>query len=145
MITDLEPGYYEIKETKAPAGHVVTAKPEYIKLINGVITRISKTVDDPETPEVNEGLVQNWPAKSNSNTEQIHFTPGTLAVPDNLETEDEDESKPSANDTFLIGNPMGAALPHTGGPGTDLLYLLGIALTGVAGAGLTMRKRRRTA
>lgn len=37
-----------------------------------------------------------------------------------------------------------AALPHTGGPGTTLIYFLGIMLTGITGAILIMRKLRRT-
>ena len=47
------------------------------------------------------------------------------------------------SDTLIIPNTPGAALPSTGGPGTNLIYLLGIMLTGIAGAGLVMRKRRR--
>ena len=43
------------------------------------------------------------------------------------------------------GNTPGAALPDTGGVGTTLFYLLGMMLTGLAGAGLVMRKRRREA
>lgn len=145
LITDLEPGYYEIKEIKAPDGYVVTAKSEYIKLVNGIITRISKADDNPETTDVNEGLVENWPSKSNSNTELIQFTPGTNAVADDPETEDVDESKPPTNDTFLIGNEPGAELPSAGGHGTDLIYLLGIILTGIAGAGMITKRRRETA
>ena len=47
--------------------------------------------------------------------------------------------------TFTVKNEPGAALPSTGGPGSTALYLLGIMLTGFAGAGLVMRKRRRDA
>ena len=42
-------------------------------------------------------------------------------------------------------NEPGAALPATGGPGTDMIYLLGFMLTGLAGAGLVMRRRRNAA
>lgn len=42
-----------------------------------------------------------------------------------------------------IENTPGAALPHTGGHGTNMLYLLGITLIGLAGAGFVMKKRRR--
>ncbi|MBR3188065.1 MAG: LPXTG cell wall anchor domain-containing protein [Lachnospiraceae bacterium] len=41
-----------------------------------------------------------------------------------------------------VQNSAGAELPHTGGPGTTLIYFLGIMLTGFAGAGLVMRRRR---
>ena len=44
---------------------------------------------------------------------------------------------------FEVENESGAALPNTGGPGTGLIYLLGIMLTGLAGAGLAMRLRRK--
>ena len=44
-----------------------------------------------------------------------------------------------------VGNPAGAALPHTGGSGTALIYLLGLMLTGIAGAALVLRRRRRIA
>ena len=43
---------------------------------------------------------------------------------------------------ITVTNVRGAALPNTGGPGTDLFYLLGIMLTGLAGAGLVMKRRR---
>jgi LPXTG-motif cell wall-anchored protein len=39
-------------------------------------------------------------------------------------------------------NYPGVELPNTGGPGTGLLYLLGFMLTGLAAAGLVMRKQR---
>lgn len=53
----------------------------------------------------------------------------------------------AVNIAFEVENEPGAELPSTGGPGTTLIYLLGILLTGLAGAGLTMRmeKRRRAA
>ena len=41
-----------------------------------------------------------------------------------------------------VQNSAGVELPYTGGPGTTLIYLMGIMLTGLAGAGLVMRLRR---
>ena len=49
------------------------------------------------------------------------------------------------NDTIVVGNTPGVALPSTGGPGTNLYYLLGIMLTAFAGVGLVMKRRRRIA
>ena len=54
----------------------------------------------------------------------------------------------TSKDGLVIGslqvkNTPGAALPNTGGPGTDLTYLLGIMLTGLAGTGLVIRRRRK--
>ena len=62
----------------------------------------------------------------------------------NVTTDTGDTSKldTTANNIDLkISNEPGAALPNTGGPGTMRLYLLGILLTGLAGAALVMRKR----
>ena len=47
--------------------------------------------------------------------------------------------------TFTVGNTPGAALPNTGGPGTTALYLLGIMLTSLAGAGLVMKRKKKAA
>ena len=44
---------------------------------------------------------------------------------------------------FKVENTPGAALPNTGGPGTTLIYLLGIMCTGIAGVGLAMKRRRK--
>ena len=44
----------------------------------------------------------------------------------------------------VLNNP-GVELPSTGGPGTNLIYLLGLMLTGLAGAGLSMKRRRNAA
>jgi LPXTG-motif cell wall-anchored protein len=44
-----------------------------------------------------------------------------------------------------IWNNPGTKLPSTGGPGTKLFYLFGFLFTGIAGAGLMMRRRRRDA
>ena len=47
----------------------------------------------------------------------------------------------TANTEYTIQNEPGAVLPATGGPGTDMIYFLGIILTSLAGAGFMMRKR----
>ena len=52
--------------------------------------------------------------------------------------------QPEATWQIRVWNSQGYALPSTGGPGTNLIYLIGLMLTGIAGAGLVMRKRRRT-
>ncbi len=51
----------------------------------------------------------------------------------------------SQNETIYydIANNAGVALPNTGGPGTGLLYFLGIMLTCLSGAGLVIRKRSK--
>ena len=44
-----------------------------------------------------------------------------------------------------IQNTAGLELPYTGGPGTSMIYLLGIILISLAGAGYLMKRRRRNA
>ena len=63
----------------------------------------------------------------------------TAGRADDPATTDTDET---VNTLFSIGNTPGAALPNTGGPGTTLIYLLGILLTGFAGAGMVLKMRR---
>jgi LPXTG-motif cell wall-anchored protein len=46
------------------------------------------------------------------------------------------------NATATVFNSTGAALPHTGGPGTRLFMIFGAFL--IAGAGLLLLRRRRT-
>ena len=43
---------------------------------------------------------------------------------------------------LMVMNSAGAELPSTGGPGTGLIYLLGVMLIGVAGAGMVVRRKR---
>jgi len=43
---------------------------------------------------------------------------------------------------LMVMNSAGAALPHTGGPGTALIYILGMALTVFGGAGLLIKKQK---
>ena len=67
-----------------------------------------------------------------SNTSTVH-TPG-------------EESGNSGKTTWVtVKNYSGYALPSTGGPGTHLIYLLGIIFTSLAGTGLLMKRRRRNA
>ena len=47
--------------------------------------------------------------------------------------------------TLTVTNNVGIELPSTGGPGTGLIYLLGLMLTGLAGTGLMLKRRRRNA
>ena len=54
------------------------------------------------------------------------------------------EETPTGVFIIKVQNSAGAELPSTGGPGTSLIYILGVLLTGLAGIGLAMRKRRKT-
>jgi len=54
------------------------------------------------------------------------------------------EETPTRIFIIKVQNSAGAELPSTGGPGTSQIYILGVLLTGLAGIGLVMRKRRKT-
>lgn len=47
--------------------------------------------------------------------------------------------------TLVVTNDAGVELPSTGGPGTGMLYLLGILVTALAAASLVMKRRRKAA
>ena len=55
----------------------------------------------------------------------------------------DDDTYTFAGYRIIVSNQSGVELPATGGPGTTLFYLLGIMLTGLAGAGLVMKRLRR--
>lgn len=60
-----------------------------------------------------------------------------------MDAEDYPDITDKATAVLRVWNNPGVALPNTGGPGTTLTYLLGIMLTGFAGAGLMLRRRRK--
>lgn len=49
----------------------------------------------------------------------------------------------NAGTVITVSNNAGAPLPNTGGPGTDMIRLLGIMITALTGAGLMIIRRRR--
>ena len=141
QITDITDGYYEISETEIPPGYVLVDDGKfYIKVHNGMIKQIIKTEDNLETTDVDEGKVRNWTEQTN--TTNVWYISRQAAVPDNPETTDIDESV-QATITFRIGNEAGAALPHTGGPGTEAYLALGAMMAVGAGAVLIRRKLKR--
>ena len=120
-ITGIKNGYYEVTESKTPAGYIrIDDGKFYIKVFDGGMTRIAKTEDDPATTDTNEGYVENWPEMTD-NTGTIRYD--------------------KENKTATVGNTPGTPLPHTGGPGTTLFYLLGALLT--LGGGILLVSRRR--
>lgn len=110
---------YELKETAAPAGYVITSGSVYFKAVQENAKPYLRLTDQEGNVLVNE------------NKEPIL---------------DNDSAKVSETKLFIsIKNEPGVELPATGGPGTTLFYLLGIMLTGLAGAGLVMKRLRRNA
>jgi fibro-slime domain-containing protein/LPXTG-motif cell wall-anchored protein len=128
--SNLTHGVYEIREVTPPPGYIQTEDVTfYLRVDGGVITYVQKGSNKPSE----------WTAATNSDGATVYFMEAQAANPDG------DPPTAAANATFRVGNTPGVALPHTGGSGTTALYLLGIMLTGLAGAGLVMRKRRRVA
>lgn len=112
----LTSGYYEIRETKSPAGYVLSEDVIfYFKVDAGVVTYIEKGSGKPST----------WTGVASNET--IHFTPV--------------QTGEKGNSTFRVGNEPGAELPHTGGIGTTIFYILGSLL--VVGSAVVLISRRR--
>lgn len=111
--TGLSAGYYIVKETKLPAGYIQTDTGSFYIRVKYGEVKLVER----------DGT--GW--KESDGNEKLIFTAANGSNPASVK----------------VGNEPGAALPNTGGPGTKLLYLLGILLTGLAGAGLMMKKWRR--
>ena len=111
-------GYYQVVETEFPKGYITTdQKP------------IFQVRPNPDT-HLREAVL-------------VHISGENMGEPidgnriENLaKIENVDESA-----AVTFGNTLGAALPHTGGPGTRLFTILGSIL--IAGAGLLLWRRRR--
>ena len=127
-------GYYEIKETKAPGGYVMTPEAAYIKVSGGIVQRISKAVDDTATTDKNESKVVNWPTVLEASTEgMIRFKAAKAAS----------GTAGATNAAITVGNDQGVELPQTGGIGTTLFTALGGFMTATAGAILTIKSWHR--
>ena len=115
---NLKVGYYQIDESQIPKGYINYAeKPMFQVRIN------------PTTHAMEAVLVY----ASGENIGQLIDGNATELVKIGNDPE---------GSTVTFGNPRGAALPHTGGPGTRIYMILGSIL--IAGAGLLLLRRRRT-
>ena len=124
--SNLTHGYYEISEKKAPDGYnkseMVTS---YFKIDSGIVTWLVKGTTKPSK----------WVEKTEKGeNELVDFEPAHIAV----------GAQSATNATFTVENMPGASLPYTGGPGSNMIYLLGIMLTGIAAAGFVLRRKRKT-
>lgn len=54
-------------------------------------------------------------------------------------------NKDAASGSFIVENEPGAELPHTGGIGTTIFYILGFAIVAASGAGLMIRRKKKAA
>ena len=108
---------YELKEISSPDGYIIANDSTYFKAIHENTNTYLRLTD------------QN----------------GIVLVKDNDDPIiDNDRALVSENTLAIsIKNEPGAALPNTGGSGTNLIYLLGIMLTGISGMGLEKRRRKK--
>lgn len=117
-VSNLASGNYRLVETHAPDGYVILTRgiDFSVDASNGAVTLIKESIETVE----GETMTSYVPAEAS------------------------DYPDASASDNVItVKNTPGAALPNTGGPGTNLIYLLGTILTALAGAGLVMRRRRK--
>lgn len=71
-------------------------------------------------------------------TGEVTYQAGTAGEPRTAETITRNEQEVYLLEVY---NSAGVELPAAGGPGTSLIYLLGIMLTAIAGAVLLMKRR----
>lgn len=119
-ITEIMPGYYEVKETVRPTGYVSTGEDSFfIHVTISGIELLQKEMD--KAPE--EWIAIQPPSGDNGIVYQ--FTDATDSTPA----------------VAIIENESGAELPMTGGIGTTLFYLLGSILVIVGGIYFIARRR----
>lgn len=117
-VEGLDDGGYTLKETKAPAGYNLPA--------DGFSVTLTATTANGQTWDGTAGTALTGLAV------KVDQTNGTGNVDTGL-------------GAITIKNTQGSSLPSTGGMGTVLLYVAGIAVFVLAGATLVMALRRRNA
>ena len=117
-------GVYYLEETQAPDGYIISESPLTIRLT------LKDEYRDYEVPKPVITDISNTPYNWTQTVQKLAYADSKDGTGD--------------DDKFVVEvlNNPGVVLPSTGGPGTNLIYLFGIMLTGLAGAGLLMRKRR---
>ena len=140
---------YYLVETSAPAGY--TQLPGYCRPYvdtegRSIYTTILEDPARTSTQKWNPWILSGWVENSTIRVDGVgedmsgYVTYGQEAgVPFTYDTEESAVK-------WKIRNDSGAVLPHTGGPGTDLLTLLGSTFVVLAGVTLAFtRKRHRSA
>ena len=137
---------YYLVETEVPAGYIsISPIPVVITTTDYYIQPAgSDDEEDKSTAKPSSGLYD----LEQTATLSLNADSGIKRTSDATNTTDLTHSGITAssdNETmyYRIANNPGVELPATGGPGTTALYLLGIMLTGLAGAGLLMKRKRR--
>jgi len=118
----LSAGFYKLVETQMPDG--------YVKIGDDPLFEVKL---DPQTGELKIYLIEQGEEDTYSYVDGNNN--GVVKVDNDL------SAGSSADAEVLVGNESGAALPHTGGMGTTLFYVLGTILA--VGCGVVLAARRR--
>lgn len=119
IVTGLDKGAYELKETKAPDGYNLLAETVKFTITSTLTNGQNVTSAQTATPSVTV-----------ANSQDIAFAHTTTNV---------------GAVGVTVNNRMGSQLPTTGGMGTKLFYLLGAAFVIFASVMLITRRRMRNA
>ena len=130
---------YYLVETQVPAGYKAISPIPVNLSISDVYTPKPGTATQTTKPD--EGIFD-WVQNTTLTLDAESGVKQTNA--DNTEDLTHTGTTSSTSETvyYRITNNSGVALPATGGPGAAMIYLLGIALVGLAGAGFAMKRKR---
>lgn len=118
-VTGLDAGTYYLHETKAPAGYNLPASDFKVEITAATVNG------------------QNWSGTADDALTALQVkVDGGTAINGNIQ---------DGNVAINIANTQGSSLPSTGGMGTVMLYVAGVAVFVLAGATLVMALRRRNA
>ena len=116
-------GVYYLEETKAPAGYIICESPMTIRL---TLKDEYRDYKDPN-PIITD--ISNTPYNWTQTVQKLAYA------------NSKDGTGDSEKFVVEVLNNPGVTLPATGGPGTTMLYFLGIILIGIAGAALIIKRR----
>ncbi len=126
-------GVYYLLETKAPDGYIMDPEPIEIRLyLDDIYTKYrpsGESIPETQIEDYISGNPYNWI----QTVSRFMYSDSEVGTGD------------TAKFVMTVKNNPGYELPSTGGPGTNLIYLFGIMLTGLASTGLLMKMRRRSA
>ncbi|WP_274939482.1 VWA domain-containing protein [Chordicoccus furentiruminis] len=139
LLADNEP--YYLVETKAPAGYIMLTEPLKVTVDMTDHNTWTKLADNSTSQTKPDPYVlSNWLQETTIKLLKLN---DTAYDPTQTSTYNHSNDTTDASVTYQIINNAGYELPSTGGPGSNLLYLLGSLMLALGSAGLVMRKRRR--
>jgi len=142
---DLVANYqYYLIETKAPDGYL--SLPGYFNVSVDLKNLYTKTMNPNQTSETkwDPWELSDWEQSSKllvSGSDETLQSYVKYGIEGDGTGYDYDSS--STPVIYRIRNDAGIRLPNTGGPGTNMLYLIGAALIVLSGVGFLMKKKRR--